>query len=49
MDDYDYEPYPDDFTCDYCTCCTRLGCRRGPDSECPANSDGEYLCPCTEN
>lgn len=44
MDDYDYE-YDE---CGSCTCCSWLGCRRGYDSECPRNSDGEYLCPCTE-
>jgi hypothetical protein len=37
-----------DDSCPDCTCCTRLGCYRGPDSDCPANSDGMYLCPCTE-
>jgi|SRR5882757_887110 len=37
---YSYE------SCDYCTCCSRLGCYRGRDSTCPTN-DGGYLCPCT--
>lgn len=39
---YEYEECPD------CTCCTRLGCHRGADSDCSTNSDGMYLCPCTE-
>ena len=34
--------------CDYCTCCTRLGCYRGDHSDCPVASDGlTYNCPCT--
>jgi len=38
---YEYEE------CGACTCCSRLGCHRGPDSACPTD-DGGYLCPCTE-
>jgi hypothetical protein len=40
------EPATDDYirdgddSCPDCTCCTRLGCYRGSDSDCPTNSDG---------
>ena len=44
MDEYDY----DDSICDDCTCCSRQGCHRGWDTECPRDSNGRYLCPCTE-
>src|SRR6266542_1890796 len=45
--DYDYD------SCADCTCCTRQGCNRGPDSTCPVGGEGTYhegesLCPCTE-
>ena len=34
--------------CDSCTCCTRGGCHRGEESECPySESMGDYVCPCT--
>jgi hypothetical protein len=46
------EPAPEELAepCDSCTCCTRLGCYRGPDSDCPySESAMAYLCPCTED
>ena len=37
-----YEP------CGDCTCCTRLGCHAGPDSDCGwSDYLGDYTCPCT--
>ena len=37
-----YEP------CGDCTCCTRLGCHAGPDSDCGWSDYLEdYTCPCT--
>lgn len=44
-DDYNRYEYEG---CDCCSCCSRLGCIRGERSECPRDSNGESLCPCTE-
>ena len=36
--------------CEGCTRCTRQGCHRGPDSECPySDAMLSFLCPCTED
>lgn len=36
--------------CEGCTCCSRQGCHRGPDSECPySDAMLSFLCPCTED
>lgn len=36
--------------CEGCTCCSREGCHRGPDSECPySDAMLSFLCPCTED
>lgn len=34
--------------CDGCTCCSYDRCQRGPDSDCPTDSLGDSVCPCTE-
>jgi hypothetical protein len=44
-----YLPDPDDGSCPGCTCCTREGCHRGVDSECPYSTVlDRVVCPCTE-
>jgi hypothetical protein len=44
-----YLPDPDDGSCPDCTCCTRKGCHRGVDSECPYSAVlDRIVCPCTE-
>lgn len=37
----------DDDSCDSCTCCSFWRCRSGPDSDCPTDSAGDSVCPCT--
>lgn len=46
------EPEPvqyEDPYCDYCLCCGRDACWRGPGSPCPRNALGESICPCSED
>jgi hypothetical protein len=46
---WDTEAAVDD-ECPDCTCCTRLGCYRGEDSDCAYDANAmRYLCPCTED
>ena len=48
MDDFITDADGGDFyQCDSCTCCSYAGCHGGPDSECPVNSEGDFVCPCT--
>jgi hypothetical protein len=35
--------------CAGCTCCSDELCHRGPDSDCPTDSIGDFVCPCTED
>jgi hypothetical protein len=44
-----YGQHDRDNSCSACTCCTRKGCHRGIDSECPYSSVlDRVVCPCTE-
>jgi hypothetical protein len=36
------------YECDGCTCCSSQGCTRDERSECPTDSLGDSICPCTE-
>lgn len=36
-----------DYPCDGCTCCYAHGCHTRDGSECPTNTIGDSVCPCT--
>lgn len=49
MNDYDDIWGGDtDYPCDSCTCCYSSGCHSREGSECPTDSLGDSICPCTE-
>lgn len=37
----------EDTNCDSCTCCSHTGCYPGGD--CPEDSAGDSICPCTSD